>query len=93
MPLCQEAKRGDKTIDLIKYLPRAHMIAFLFDNKIQIVTSQDLKMVQEFKGRKFYTFCLNSAVYRPKDEGGIGSGTDQICVCTTNNELFFYLVD
>jgi len=68
--MCPESKRAKDPIDLIKYLPRAHMIAFLAANVVQIVQSQDLQFVQEFKNRKVTTFCINTALYRTKEGGG-----------------------
>lgn len=82
--MTDETKRGKDQIDLIKYLPRAHMIAFLSGQVVSIV-SPDLNFVQEFKNRKVTTFCINTALYRTKE-----SAIDQICIATDKNYLFFY---
>lgn len=66
--MCEASKRAKDSIDLIKYLPRAHMIAFLAANVVQIVQChKDLPFVQEFKNRKVSTFCINTALYRTKE--------------------------
>ena len=54
-----------------------------------------MKPVQEIKNRTLRTFCLNNEVYRVNSQSGPGrintvSQTDQICVCTKQNQLFFY---
>lgn len=64
------------------------MIAFLYGQTVQIVSSQDLNFVQEFKNRKITTFCINTALYRNKE-----LAFDQICVATDKNFLFFYESD
>ena len=85
--MTQETKRGKDQIDMIKYLPRAHMIAFLSGQVVSIV-GPDLSFVQEFKNRKVVTFCINTALYRTKE-----SVVDQICIATDKNYLFFYESD
>jgi hypothetical protein len=46
--------------------------------------------VQEIKTRKIHSFCLNMAVYRGSNSGGLVSQTDQLCLATSDKTLFYY---
>ena len=65
----EKLKRGknESSIHIVKYLPRAHLLALLDDNGFQIL-SRELNPVQEIqlknKKDRVTSFCLNMAVYR-----------------------------
>ena len=57
----------DSSIYVVKYLPRAHLIAILDESNFRIL-SRELEFVQEItlknKKEKITQFCLNMGVYR-----------------------------
>ena len=57
----------DSQYYVVKYLPRAHMIAILDEANFRIL-SRELEFVQEItlknKKEKITMFCLNMGVYR-----------------------------
>ncbi len=85
--------KADSSIYLVKYLPRAHMIAMLDENKLQIL-SRELELSQELttknKKEKIHLFCLNMAVYRAENQSKNVGATDQICVATVDKNLYFF---
>ena len=86
----EQAKRGNASIEAIKYLSRADYFCMLIDGALKIITQQELKPVHEIKNRNIKMFCLNQEVYRVNSQAGPGrinsvSQTDQICVCTKQN--------
>lgn len=71
----ERLKRGkaNSEIYVVKYLPRAHMLAILDDTNFRILT-RELELSQEIpppknKKEKVLTFCLNMAVYRAQSSG------------------------
>lgn len=90
-PQNEGGKRGAVKIDIVKYLPRSNMIAVLVGNAVQIVQSSgnDLKTIQTFT-RKVHSFCVNNAVYKATTSTGETLTKDQICVATTDKQLYFY---
>lgn len=67
------------------------MIAVLTGNALQIVQSSgpELKTIQSFN-RKVHSFCVNNAVYKQATATGETLTKDQICIATTDKQLFFY---
>jgi len=86
---CLIFKRGSGPVEVIKYLPRCCMIAFLIDTKLQIFKFFDLTQYWETK-KKISTFCINNSVYKNLE---FPTSTDELCVATTDKQLFFFTLN
>lgn len=77
----ERLKRGKAGSDIymVKYLPRAHMLALLDDSNFRVL-DRELQHIQDIqlrqKKEKILTFCLNMAVYRASSGGALQSQTD-----------------
>ena len=65
------------------------MIAVLSNKSINISQSYDLKTLQTLN-KSVHTFCLNNAVYKSNTLSASAATSDQICIATTDKQLFFY---
>ena len=83
----------ESSIYVVKYLPRAHMIAILDESNFRIL-SRELEFVQEItlknKKEKIIMFCLNMGVYRTQSGASMQPQADQICVVTDQKMLYFF---
>lgn len=69
----------ESSIYVVKYLPRAHLIAILDESNFRIL-SRELEFVQDItlknKKEKITQFCLNMGVYRAQSGASIQAQTD-----------------
>jgi hypothetical protein len=67
------------------------MMAVLISNSVQIVSSSgnEMKTIQTLS-KKVHSFCINNAVFKQQTAGGETLTKDQLCVVTTDKQMFFY---
>lgn len=67
------------------------MIAVLTANSVQIIqlSGSEMRTIQTLN-KKVHSFCVNNAVFKAMNSAGQTITQDQLCVATTDKQLFFF---